>query len=132
NSPCWPHPHENSSEERRKCREQQYRNVDPGFVKSRNVRGSQRENCIQTPDGQQNPGDRANQSDERALNQELTRDCPSTGAERSSHRHFFRSSESARELEVRNIRASDEQNATDSREEKVQAGAVVPNRRLEQ
>src|SRR5437762_1246104 len=74
NPPGRPNSNENSREKRDKGGECEHVDVDLGFVKPRHRRRGERKNRIETPDREQNTGDRTDYCNQCALDQKLACD----------------------------------------------------------
>ena len=132
NPPGRPNSNENSREKRDKGGECEHVDVDLGFVKPRHRRRSERKNRIETPDREQNTGDRADYCNQCALGQKLACDRPTAGSKSGPHCNLAGAGKCARELQIGNIRASDQQHACDRREQQVQISPIISDRRVEQ
>ena len=99
-------------------REQQYRHVEPNLVRlNGQLRADEHDEHLRQRRRDGEPGDAADERQHHALREQLLRDAPAPGAERGAHRQLARARRAARELQIRDVRARDEQHQRDGAED---------------
>ena len=88
-----------------------------------NVGRRERDEQFDAPDSREQPQPRRRRREQHALGEQLTHDSRAPRAERGSNRDLLAARRRAREQEVRDVRAADEENATDRGELKEQEPA---------
>src|SRR5205814_3562944 len=106
--------------------------VDVGLLKSRNVGRRNRTNEIETPPRDKQTAAGAAQRKQSAFNQEMPRQLRTACAKRRAHDKFFPPRNSASQLQIRNIRTRDQQDAANCAEQKIKEMAVFADRIFEQ
>ena len=87
---------------------------------------------VETPDRDEQSGRAADQTEDRAFDQNQPHQPPAARAHRGAHRQLFAARERARQLQVGDIRAGDEQNAADGGEEEMKILPIIAHAGVEQ
>ena len=125
NTPGRPEPHQHAGDQRHSDGKSERDKIDARFLETRNGRGAEREDGVETPDREQHSGERAEQRKDGAFGEHLARQPPAAGAERAAHGEFLSARQHSRELQVRHVRARDEQDAGDGAQKQVKAVPIV-------
>ena len=120
--PCGLKRRQDPDEQPRGCREreapQQHPAVDArSKIEHRELRGDQRRRRLQADVREQKPCGRAGEREEQALGQQVTREPPPPGAERKAHGQLALPRRRAREKQVREVGARDEEHERHGAEE---------------
>ena len=130
-APGRPDSHEDTGNDRDRDGEPERGEIDPGFLETRDGCRTEREDRVETPDGEKHSGDRPEQGEDGAFGQHLPRQSPAARAERAAYRQFSPAHEHSRELQVRHVRARDQQHAPDRAEQQIKTLPVSADGRFQ-
>ena len=98
----------------------------------RHARGSQRADAAQSERGDRQPERPADDRQQQAFGEQLPDDSPVRGAERGPHRHLLAPPDRARQQQVGDVRAGDQQHEADGRHQHDQRSPHVADHLLAQ
>jgi hypothetical protein len=106
-----------AGDERDRKRKQEHRRIEPGLVQPWNGAGIERGDDRKAPVRQQHAGAAAERGEQQALGQHLANQPCSARAEQGPDNDFLLPARRARQQEIRDVRARDEQDEADGREQ---------------
>jgi hypothetical protein len=106
--------------------------VDPHLLDARHARRQRRQERLQPEVAEQHAGDGAQQRQQHALGQQLAQHARAAGPEREPHGDLALPVGGAREQQVRDVRARDQQHEGDRAQQQHQRGAHVADHGLVQ
>ena len=122
---CWNDAEPDAGCRRQQCREHQHGRVDANTVETRNVQRTRRDDRGNAPLRQEDAGAAGDRCEEHALDEQLTDNPAASGAERGANRHLAATGNAAGQQQIGNVRARDQQDAGNRREQDGQRGAML-------
>ena len=124
------HPEDEAGHDRQAERERDHVAVDPHVVQPRNTGRLEPDQHVDAPDRQQQPETAADDAEDDAFGEELADEAAAGGAERAAHRHLAFARRRAREQQVGDVGAGDQQDEADGAEKHQHGLADVADHRL--
>ena len=121
-APGWQKAGEDSHNETRCGGEGENTRVWRNLINARNVRREKSFHRVESPNGEQQTGEAANDAEQDAFGEQLPHDVPASGAERGANADLFLPRNGTREKKISDIDAGDEPHACRHRAQHHQRG----------